>query len=181
MLDRHARVHESRAGGDVAARRRHAQRHLLARRAAVRAARRAPAVRPQLFREAGLDEVRRTIREQNAPTTQRAVTQLGLAPAYCSTPSVQSRQACQTAPRRPGLDRLEGARKRSHPPLPDGNALGLDIQHHLVTNPFQRALRARSIAWANLPVVTGQGCRSPLHSSCLLAFAVSMGVQVRRV
>ena len=65
---RHARVHEPRAGRAEPARRRHAQRHLLARRAAVRAADRHDAVRRASgCSSAAFDEMLRIIREEEPP------------------------------------------------------------------------------------------------------------------
>ncbi len=51
--DRHAAVHVARAGGDERPGRRHAQRHLLARRAAVRTADRHDAVHRRAVQEGG--------------------------------------------------------------------------------------------------------------------------------
>ena len=75
---RHAGVHEPRAGRDDGARRRHAQRHLLARRAAVRAARRRAAVRAEgAAPGAALDELPRMHQQRGSghaehPAQQRS-------------------------------------------------------------------------------------------------------------
>ena len=67
-VHRHAGLHESGAGGDERAGHRHAQRHLQPGRAALRTAHR-PARRSMRRNccAAGLDEMRRTIREEEPP------------------------------------------------------------------------------------------------------------------
>ena len=83
--DRHAAVHEPRAGGDERPGRGHAQRHLLAGRAAVRAADRHDAVRQgAACRQAGYDEMRRIIREEEPPRPSTRISTLGQAAATVS-------------------------------------------------------------------------------------------------
>ena len=83
--DRHAAVHEPRAGGDERPGRRHAQRHLLAGRAAVRAADRHDAVRPRSgSSRRRYDEIRRIIREEEPPRPSTRISTLGQAAATVS-------------------------------------------------------------------------------------------------
>ncbi len=76
--DRHAALHESRAGGDERAGHRHAQRHLFAGRAALRTADRHDAVRPASdCEQAAFDEIRRIIREEEPPKPSTRISTLG--------------------------------------------------------------------------------------------------------
>ena len=137
----------------------------------------------QLFRQAGFDDMRRTIREKNAPRPSTRVTQLGLvAHDIAHNRGTEPRKLAKQL--RGDLDwivlkALEKDRTRRYQ---TANALGLDIQHHLNYEPvsagpptavyrmgkFTRRHRVGVSVAASLIVL-------------VLAFAASMAVQVRRV
>jgi tRNA A-37 threonylcarbamoyl transferase component Bud32 len=75
--DRHAGVHVAGAGRDVGARHRHAQRHLFARRAALRAADGHDAVRRRALLAKGFAEMLRTIREDEPHKPSTRISSLG--------------------------------------------------------------------------------------------------------
>ena len=115
---RHAVVHESRAGRDERARRRHAQRRLLSGDCAVRtvdgrAAIRAVAIERDPLRRNPSHHPRRRARQ-----TEHAIEHARKCRQHDRrTPTVRSPPAQPARPRRPGLDRDEVARKGPHAPL----------------------------------------------------------------
>ena len=122
---RHAAVHEPRAGRAVGRRRRHAQRHLLAGRAAVRAADRHDAVRPRDVLHGGAStRSARIIREEEPPTPSTRLSTLG---ATLTTVSANRQadvaQAEPCRPRRARLDRDEGAGEGPPAAVRDGQRL----------------------------------------------------------
>ena len=124
--DRHAALHEPRAGGDERAGRRHPQRHLFAGRAAVRTADRHDALRSGSgFDEAAYDEIRRIIREEEPRQAEPDESaRLGdTLPSVAAHREVGSQATVGTGPRRAGLDRDEGPGEGPHAPLRDGQRL----------------------------------------------------------
>jgi serine/threonine protein kinase/Flp pilus assembly protein TadD len=137
----------------------------------------------EAFRQAGLDDVRRTIREQSAPRPSTRVTQLG--PRAASVAQDRHTEPHSLVKQLRGdldwivLKALEKDRIRRYQ---TANALAADIQRHLSNEPvsagppsaayrmrkFVRRHRVGVAVAASLIVV-------------LLAFAVSVGVQARRV
>ena len=91
--DRHAAVHESRTGGDERVRCRHAERHLFAGRAAVRASHRDDALRPRAMRTATFDEIRRIIREEEPPKPSTRLGRLARSSRRCQPSEILSREA----------------------------------------------------------------------------------------
>ena len=91
---RHAGVHEPRAGRDERPGRRHPQRHLLAGRAALRAADRHDAVRPRRrCARRRFDEILRLIREEEPPKPSTRLSALGRR----RSPSVAARRQTEPA------------------------------------------------------------------------------------
>ena len=101
---RHAGLHEPRAGGDERPGRRHPQRHLFARRAALRTAHRHNSPQPRNGQACCGDELLRLIREREAPTPSR-ISCLGLTLRNRGKPPDGTEEAGPPREGRPRLDR----------------------------------------------------------------------------
>ena len=120
--------------------RRHPQRHLLAGRAALRAADRHDAVRrARRSGKAAFDEMRRIIREEEPPTPEHAAE---LARARRSRPSRRTAR-CRPAPAEPGgagrarLDRDEGAGEGPRRRYETANDFAADVMRYLTDQPVE--------------------------------------------
>ena len=121
---RHAAVHEPRAGRDEPARRRYPQRRLFAGRAALRAADRHDPVRQGGPRRAGLEEMRRMIREDEPPTPSTRLSTPGRDAHDNLGEAVLRPEAPQSiGSRRARLDRDEGAGEGPASEVRDGERL----------------------------------------------------------
>ena len=167
--DRHAGLHEPRAGRDERPGHRHAQRHLLARRAALRAAHRHDAVRRASgCAKRGYAEMQRIIREEEPPRPSTRLSTLGddadrRRPATAA-PSPRSSASCS----RGDLDwivmkALEKDRSRRYE---TANAFADDIQRFLnheaiVARPPRPPIASKNSSQRNwAAVAAGRGhCR----------------------
>ena len=121
--------------------RRHAQRHLLPRRAALRAAHRHDAVRPRSgSRTAAFDEMRRIIREEEPPQPSTPAQHAGRGVPTASPPSARTEPASWRRLLRGELDWIvmKALEKDRAPPLRDGQRPGrATSQRYLADEPVQ--------------------------------------------
>ena len=164
---RHAGVHEPRAGGDDEPRHRHPHGRLLARRAALRAARGRAALRLQGAARAGLAEIQRTLREDEPPRPSSRISSLGAA----STVSAANRRVDSRGLARAlegdldwiTMKALEKDRVRRYD---TAHALALDIERHLhdepvLAGPPSGLYRVRKLSSRHRGTVPGGGGRRP--------------------
>ena len=112
------------------------------------------------MQQAGYDEIRRMIREDEPPRPSSRISTLRQRPPRRSrrTAKTEPGQAQPAAPRRPGLDRDEGPGEGPHAALPDGHAFAADIERYLADEPIEArppTLADRAAKWArrHRPVV----------------------------
>ena len=176
--DRHAALHEPRAGRDERPRRRYPQRRLFARRAALRAAHRHDAVRQgDACAKPAFDEMRRIIREDEPPAPEHAhqhARATSLADCLASATD-RSRADCSNRVRGEldwiVMKCLEKDRTRRYE---TANGLARDIQRYLSDEPVEACPPSLPIGCRKSPAATRPPSPSPPRlSRCSLGTAVS--------